>query len=368
MTSLDHLGAAAPARRAGPPSRAALLVSADPALVLEGERFAAAAGAHLETTTDMVATTRAWAGAATVLVGADLAPDLVAHGIRRRDDIYLLALGAAGDECFRWAVGLGATAVLELPEAGDWLVGALADLESRTTATTLAVVGGAGGVGASSLAAALALRAGRHGPATLLDLDPDGPGAQRLLGLDEDAGVTWHDLTASPGRLGAAALRESLPGLGELSVLGWPTDGDRGGCAAPAGLPVAEVLDAARRGSDWVVLDLPRADAGQLLGAQPEPLDQVVVVVRPTVNGVAAAVRTLDRLAHLQTPVGLVVRARRGSPLTREVATALRQPVVAELPEHRRLDEHLDLGLGPVHDRRSPFAAAADTILRRWTS
>lgn len=363
MTTLDPMSSSV-----GPqPDRGALLVSADPALVLEVERFAAAAGTTLQTTCDVPAAARAWAEAGAVLVGADLAADLVAHGVRRRDETYLLSLGTATDECFRWAVGLGAGAVLELPDAAEWLVDALTDQQGRVTATTLAVVGGAGGVGASNLAAALALRAGRSGPVTLVDLDPDGPGLQRLLGLDE-AGVTWAELAASYGRLGGGALRASLPGSASLRVLGWPVDPTSGARPDLSALPVAETLATARRGCDWLVLDLPRVGLPQLAGTIPDLVDQLVVVVRPTVAGVAAAVRTLDRLEGVRAPVGLVVRARRGSPVTREVATALRAPVLAELPDHRRLDEHLDLGLGPVHDRRSPFGSAADSVLSRWSA
>ena len=366
MTSFAHLDPADPQRRAGPPRRAALLLSADPTLVLEVERYAAAAGACLDTTADPAVAARAWGQVAVALVGADLAPDLVGHGLPRREDTYLVSTGTAGDACFRWAVGLGAAAVLELPEASDWLVGALTDLESRASATTVAVVGGSGGVGASSLAATLALRAGRSGPVTLVDLDPDGPGVQRLVGLEDGDGVTWHELASSHGRLGAAALRSSLPATGEVRVLGWPTGAGAGQRLDPGPVAVGEALAAARRGSDWVVLDLPRGGIPQLVGPRPEPIDHVVVVVRPTVTGVASAVRALERVTVLGAPVGLVVRARRGSPLTREVATALRQPVLAELPDHRRLDEHLDLGLGPAHDRRNPFVGAADTVLRGW--
>lgn len=366
MTFREHRAPAAAGHVADAAAGVTLLVSADPDLVLEVERFAAAAGAALRIAADLTSAARAWGEAATVLVGADLAPDLAALGVRRRDDTYLLTAGQAGSECFRWAVGLGASAVLELPDAGDWLVGTLTDLGARATATTVAVVGGSGGVGASSLAATLALRAGLRGPATLVDLDPDGPGIQRLLGLDDD-GVTWHDLAASSGRLGGAALRGALPCLATVSVLGWPTGADQGERLDIGALPVAEALAAARRGSEWVVLDLPRPGLGGLLPGQADGVDQVVLVVRPTVTGVASAVRTLDRLDALRAPVGLVVRARRGSPVTREVATALRCPVLAELPDHRRLDEHLDLGLGPAHDRRSPFAVTADALLRGWT-
>lgn len=360
---------AAPDALAAQPPDPVLLVSADIALVHEVERIAVAAGVALEVASDPPDAALGWDAHAAVLVGADRArstAELLAAVPRgRREDVYVVAAGAADDACFRWAVGLGATAVLELPAAVDWLVATLSDLETKVACETLAVIGGSGGAGASCLAVALGDRAARRGATTLIDLDPDGPGASRLLGSDVTDGLTWSDLSEAHGRLGARALRAALPAAGELRVLGWSHNTDAE-TLQPRALPVHDVLAAARRGSSWVVLDLPRA-AAPFAGLAGQ-VDQVVVVVRPTVAGVASAMRTVERAAELGAPMGLVVRAGRGSPLSREVATALRLPVLAELPHHRRLDEHLDLGLGPCHDRRSPLAAAAETLLRRRES
>jgi hypothetical protein len=61
----------------------------------------------------------------------------------------------------------------------------------------------------------------------------------------------------------------------------------------------------------------------------------------------------------------VVVRTRGGTATAAEVARAVGVELLAELPEQRRLDEHLDLGLGPVHARRSPLARTARGLLER---
>jgi hypothetical protein len=89
--------------------------------------------------------------------------------------------------------------------------------------------------------------------------------------------------------------------------------------------------------------------------------DRVVVVARADVASVASTARvltSLDRVAALDS-LGLVVRGSRGSLAAAEVGSALGLRVLAELGHQRRLEEHLDLGLGPVHHRRSPLARAA---------
>jgi hypothetical protein len=47
------------------------------------------------------------------------------------------------------------------------------------------------------------------------------------------------------------------------------------------------------------------------------------------------------------------------------VANAVGLPLLAELPDQRRLDEQLDLGLGPLHRRRGSVATAAAGLLSR---
>ena len=73
------------------------------------------------------------------------------------------------------------------------------------------VVGGAGGAGATTLACALAQVAAARASTLLVDADPLGPGLDRVLGMEDLAGVRWDGLCQTAGRLGARALREGVP-------------------------------------------------------------------------------------------------------------------------------------------------------------
>lgn len=268
----------------------------------------------------------------------------------------------AGDDLYRDAVALGATSVTELPDADAWLVQLLTDAADEVcgSGAVIAVVGGSGGVGATVLTAALALTAGRSGRALAVDLDPLGPGLGRVVGVEGPAAVSWRELADSRGRLGSRALRDALPGVGEVRVLGH-AEGD---LSPPAPAVVREALSAGRRGHEWVFVDLPR-------GADPRTVpalsgcDHVVLVARAALGTVAAAARVADRLRAEAASLGVVVRTRGGTATAAEVSRALGAELLAELPEQRRLDEHLDLGLGPVHARRSPLARTARELLVR---
>ena len=347
-----------------------LLLSDDEALTSAVGRLAAAAGVDLVVDPGHGGVPSSWSSAAAVLVGADVAARTAVSPPSRRDLVHVVCPGPAPDPLFRLAVALGASSVVELPDGEAWLAGVLADLgdEPHGPGTVLAVVPGSGGAGATTFAAALALAAaapaaGRPGPVALVDLDPLGPGLAGLLGRDGGSGepgpvVTWPELGGSRGRLGARELRTALRARDGVGVLGW---GRRG---APRTLPsptvLHEVVSALRRGHAWVVLDVPRHAVGELgpvLGC-----DAGVVVARPAWPALASATEVVSALAPLVGRVHVVVRG--DDVAADQVARILGVPGTTVLRHHRRLDEHLDLGLGPVHGRRNPVATAADEVLR----
>jgi secretion/DNA translocation related CpaE-like protein len=352
-----------PADLTGSPPEAApartLLVTADPGLHDDMLRLAAAAGATVESVAGPSAL-RAWSGAAAVFVGDDQAALLAGLGPDRRERVYVVVRGAA-DETVLWAaVRLGAASVVELPAADDWVVGVLSDVHDGggLDAALIGVVGGSGGVGATTFACALGLTAARHGPAMLLDLDPLGPGVARVVGLDGTDGVTWEQLGGSLGRLGSRALRDALPSRHGLGVLTWP-----GGPAVPPdpGL-VREVVTAGRRGHQVVVADLPRHldPAAAVVAAR---CDRVLVVAGAGLAAVASAARVSAALGAVSERLALVVRRDDRALAPEQVADALGLPLLDELARHRRLDEQLDLGLGPVHSRRGALTTTARRVV-----
>jgi len=337
----------------------ALVITADPLLLEELARLAAAAGAATEPATEMATALRAWPRAPLVLLGADLLPQVAAMSPPRRDGVYVVSWGPPAEGAYRPALQVGAETVLELPTATPIAADLLADLGdgARPEGAVLGVVGGSGGVGATTFAAALAALGAGRGPTVLLDTDPLGPGADRVLGFEDVPGVRWAELSAIAGRLGARALREALPRSGHLGLLGW----DHGGSPTLEPAVVREVLSAARRGHELVVVDLPRS-----LGESTEDLltrcDLILVMVRATVTGIASASRLVPQFPDRER-VRLVVRGRAADP--EAVGRALDLPVLASVADQRGLSEAVDLGLGPVRSHRSPLARAAAQVLAR---
>jgi secretion/DNA translocation related CpaE-like protein len=333
-----------------------LIVTGDPSLRDELLRFAAAAGAAPADTADPATALRDWAGAALVLVGADLVSEAAALGPPRRGDVHVVRWSGGPDDVFRSALALGAESVVDLPGAEGWLVERLTDVgEQPARGRTVGVVGGAGGAGATTLACALGQVAAPSGPTLVVDTDPLGPGVDRLLGLEVADGIRWDALAQATGRLGSRSLRQAVPGRDGLGMLTWPP-----GSRSPLELPaVREALSAARRGHDLVVLDLARHQ-GRLLEELAARCDHLVVVAPATVVGAAATARLLE---HLPESGARHLALRRGSVPAADMARATGVPVLVEVPEQRRLAEAVDLGLGPVRSRRSRLARAARFVL-----
>jgi secretion/DNA translocation related CpaE-like protein len=189
----------------------------------------------------------------------------------------------------------------------------------------------------------------------VVDADPLGPGVDRVLGLEDRDGVRWDGLCQTTGRLSARSLREALPRRAGLGALTWHA-GAPGSLQAFA---VREVLSAAKRGHDVVVVDLPRT-ADPVVDEVAARCDRLLVVVVPTVAGVASAVRTCAR-HHDPTTVRLVLRGGGVDP--QAVARATGIPVLATMADQRGLAESIDLGLGPVRSRRGSLGRAASEVL-----
>lgn len=334
-----------------------LIVTRDPALEEELFRLAAAAGAVPHIVHDAASGLRGWGVAPLVLVGADLAPELSMLAPPRRSAAYVVAQGSIADDLFAAALRMGAEDVVALPRSEGWLVEVMTDLGDGgpEPALTLGVVGGSGGAGATTFACALGQVAARTGPAVVIDTDPQGPGVDRVLGLEADPGARWDALQQTTGRLSSRSFREALPRRGELRALTW-SPGPQGTLQAFA---VRAALSAAQRGHRTVLLDLPRTGNG-LVTELVARCDQVVVVVVPTVSGVASAVRVCARLADFPR-LRLVLRGAGAA--ADDVARVTGLPVVASMVDQRGVDEAVDLGLGPVRNRRGPLGRAAADVL-----
>ena len=345
------------------PSRepvAPLLLTDDEDLLADLVRLAAAAGVVPEVARECARALPSWAPAPVVLVGADRAADLARCRPPRREGVHVVGTGRLPDDLFRAALALGAESVVDAASSESWLVELLTDAGDGTgrPALTLAVVGGAGGAGASVFAAALAQVASERGRALLVDADPLGPGADRMLGLERADGIRWDSLMQVTGRLSARSLREALPRRGDLSVLTWPVD-------SGSGLPpfaAREALSAGCRGFPTVVIDVPRhvdAVVEEVLAR----CDRVLLVSTLSVPALAAAARVVRRLPAA-VPTSLVLRGgASGAATPRDVHRLLRLPVAATMGDQRGIDEAIGLGVGPVRSRRGVLARTARHVL-----
>ncbi|MBO8197839.1 septum formation initiator [Streptomyces smyrnaeus] len=268
----------------------------------------------------------------------------------------VLLVGRDWDDPGVWERGVrvGAESVVLLPDAENWLTGRIADaLEGvGQAALTVGVVGGRGGAGASTLACALALTAARAGErTTLIDADPLGGGLDILLGAERTQGMRWPDFVESRGRVGGAALAESLPRSHDLSVLSW----DRSDCALVPADAMKSVLSAARRHGGVVVVDLPR-QVDETVAEALVQLDLGLAVVPAELRAVAAAHRVAARTQLVVRDLRAVVRPPGGPQEARghgsglddaEVAGLLGLPLAGELPWERGLLEDIDRGRPP---------------------
>jgi secretion/DNA translocation related CpaE-like protein len=250
---------------------------------------------------------------------------------------------------------VGADHVALLPDAEPWLVEQFADAADGRPhdAVSVCVIGGRGGAGASTLAAALAVTSARLGlRAMLLDGDPLGGGIDLVLGGEETGGLRWPDLGDARGRVPPKTLREALPRVGELTVLSWDR---RDTVSIP--LPAMQtVLRAASRANDLMVVDLPRR-LDEAAAAAAERADVTLLVVPAEVRATAAAARVAASLALVTSDVRLVVRGPGPSRLPGEViAESLGLPLAGQIRDEPAIVAALERGEPPGRRGRGSLA------------
>jgi len=321
-----------------------LIATSDEHLLDDALRWCAAVGVTPEVAADVTAVRRSWRHASFVLVGGDLVEGLTRAGLPRRDHVLLVATDPA-----RWwanAVKLGVVGVYEPADEHSILESLASALDGRGEACLVSVVGGSGGVGTSTLAAALALAGSDRGlRSLLLDADPLGGGLDLVLGAEHADGLRWTDLESTRGRLNAGSLADVLPIHRRLATLSW---GRETQTALPQSVPT--VLTAAVRGFDLVVADVPRhldAHGPEILGRSV----LTIVVVAEEICAVGAAQHVLARVADCASSIAVVTVSRPGGIGPGAVADALGRPVLARHRHDSRLRGSIERGYGPGTSR-----------------
>lgn len=286
----------------------ALVVTQDEDLLDDLLRLAAVSGTDVDVATDVGSARALWRSARLVLLGVDAAARLTFRPARRSS---VVLVGRDLDDARVWELGVhaGAEHVAVLPDAEAWLIDLLTTAADRRveSAPLIAVVGGRGGAGATTLAVALALAAAETGQlAMLADIDPLGGGIDLALGGDGATGVRWDGFATASGRLPSAAVSAVLPRIEGLTVLTW-TRGSSDSELVPL-LAVEAAVDAGRRAHDVVIADLPRTlDAGSAGLFVAEQASHVLLVVPAELRAAAAAARVGAQLRHC-ADVRVVVR------------------------------------------------------------
>jgi secretion/DNA translocation related CpaE-like protein len=331
-----------------------LVLTADPSLLDDLLRLAAAAGAEPEVYDHAAACAPAWREAPLALVGADRAADAAAARLPRRPGTLLVGTGSEPPELWQQAVNLGAEHVVFLPEGEPWLLDRLADaVAPPERARVVAVVGARGGAGATSFAVALALAGARAGKRTLLvDADPYGGGIDLALGAEDVAGPRWDAFAETAPPVAGEALAAALPRCGEVTVLAWPR------CGSPA-LPSARIeslLASARRAAQLVVVDVARSfdDATRVALSV---ADVAFVVCPAEVRACASGRRVAETVRLFVEDVRVVVRGPAPTHLEPEVvADALGLPMAGWLKEEPGIAIGYDEGRPPGAGGKGPLA------------
>lgn len=328
-------------------------------------RLCAAAGAEAEVVHGGPVPAARWERAPLILAVDDWAAGTA--GVpppSRRPGVLMVARDLDDRVVWTRGVALGAELVLHLPDDERVLADRIADaVEGRSRpALTVGVLGGRGGAGASTLAAALAVCAARTGHRTMLiDGDPLGGGLDLLLGAERLPGLRWPAFATARGRLSVTALEDPLPRPHGLSLLSW----DRGAPMATPEEAMRSVLAAARRRGGLVVIDLPRGLDEATTAALPQ-LDLGLLVVPAELRAVAAARRTADTSGTLVRDLRVVARTGPDRALPGgDPARLLGLPPAGELPDEPAVLAACDAGEPPGADRRGALARFCDELLGR---
>ncbi len=339
-----------------------VLVSRDATIVAEVRRLCAVIGATVDVRAEDAALAHLFGSASVVVVDVAIAAAVRGVSLPRPRHALVVAAGGESVEAWRLAARIGADVVLTLPRDEHEFVERvlLATEDHGPPGRLVGVQPAASGAGASTLAAALALRSAHRGATTtLLDADADGGGLDLLLGAEHRDGARWPDLRELSGTIGAEALGAALVQVGGIRLLSAGRDG--AGSAPPDAM--AAVLPAVRRGQDLVVVDLPRRlDPAATLAAS--CCDVLVLVVPAEVRAAAVGARTLAAAAATGADVRLVVRAAHPSRLRPgEIGAVLDRAVAAVVETEPGVAAATDRGDLVAALPRSRIARVADRLL-----
>ena len=340
-----------------------MIISQDGAVLSQVQSAAAAAGIEVCVCDSAGEVRREWATASLVIVGVDKAGLVAGLGLPERAGVHVA--GTDAESVLAWSMPLAAPGLV-LPRQSGFLAALLDDAHrpGGSMGSVLRVFGASGGIGASTLAACLAVRAARRGKrVALVELCPYGGGIDFMMGAESDPGWRWGDLAAARGHVGD--LEAHLPSVLGVSVVaasryssrqpsgGPPPPPPVAGSSVASAEAVSAVLASLRRSQDLVVIDQ---------GRVPPVGDEAVLVVAADVRSVLSAKALL--VAGQVTARRVVVRTGPGRRMPADmIAETLGVTVAGVMPHDKRLPGALEAG-DPPGRARGPLSNTGDALLR----
>lgn len=225
----------------------------------------------------------------------------------------------------------------------------------------IAVMSATGGVGGTTLAAALAVRAAAAGRSSAaIDAEPWGGGLDVIFGAEQEPGWRWTDLQSVEGVVDGAALRRRLPEAESVALLAHPRSGAEG-----EWLPhLSAVTSALRATSELTVISADRDD--RLVDRLSGLVDIVLLVSGEGMSQLAGCSGAVARLRRRGLEPWVVGRTERGSAeLIQLVCDELQVPLVATLGQDRRVASDALDGIAPGLRGRGPLVEVADELVHR---
>jgi MinD-like ATPase involved in chromosome partitioning or flagellar assembly len=252
----------------------------------------------------------------------------------------------------------------------------------------IAVMPASGGVGATSLAAAIAVRAAMaHRSAVVVDLDPWSGGLDVTFGLEQEPGWRWDRLEESDGVVDGLRLAERLPRTLDVAVLAMPLPSPAGGRPDPDPVPVGspgevgrpeagtaaapekwiarihDVVVGLAEAHDVTVLDLGRDD--RVLRQVVPLVDALVIVAGVRTTELAAAAAAVPTVQALGADPWVVLRGPGAGEVEDLVIDELDVEVVAVFADDHRVVGEVAEGIPPGYRGRGPLVSVADRLLLR---
>lgn len=227
----------------------------------------------------------------------------------------------------------------------------------------VAVLGASGGVGASVLAVAVAVRGRRAGrDVVLVDGCPLGGGLDVTLGAEQQDGIRWPDLGGLVGSADGRALVARLPQVDGVPVLSFDRVGDE-----PSQEVVSAILSALAGEGALVVVDV-AVRAGIVAEAGLAAASHVVVLAGDGMRQLAALSVVVPRLrqgtaASTELAVCLRTRHSTAAPVARVVESELQLPVLFTVDDDTGVRADLVHGIAPGSRGRGAVVRAADDVL-----